>query len=351
MTSFVPTANVLRALAPTTLVVRGLRGSGKTAMIERLTALPPSAAWGQLASGAPASGAVRFVAATPLVAPPDDAPGQRMAWLDGVVRDVAAALPELPPPPESASRRDRVGAILTWLDLAHAALIARGEALVLLYDDPEGPIGALLSLWLVLSARYRRLRARVLARPERLATAQLPKDEQHKIHTRTVDLAWSVEDLFRVAARGGQPAGLALESIDDPIFGEVPACPDEATCARIAAVAGLYLGGSITEWVHESLRGRRGQLSPRSFLRVLAGGPDPARARAAVGAEALDALARDLPAAAIPTLRGLTLPADATYLAEILGSDALALLRAEAILVPAGEALDLAPLYRAPAPR
>lgn len=339
MSSFVPTAAALRLMAPTSLVGLGLRGAGKTTLVERLCALPPTDAWGLLATGAPASGAVLFAPGAPprgLPADPDDEAGERLAWLLGVLDAVRVALPEGPPAPAwldgaPPSRRDATAEALTWLDQVHAHLVATGRALVLLYDEPPAPLGALLKIWLILGDRYRRLRARVLLRPERLAGARLSRAEQQTVLARSIELLWSDEELLRALnADGGQET--------HEVFGAVPKAPSEL--GDLAARLGLDTTEpeEALDALLRSVRGRRGQRSVGALVSLTAG-----QDAATVHAEAFRGLVEDLPAAA--ALQNFALPAPEDALAEALGSERLALLRREAVLTPTDEGLELAPLY------
>jgi hypothetical protein len=196
-----------------------------------------------------------------------------------------------------------VGLLTKALDDADEKLAARKASVSVAYDqiDRLGEhnaqtrarlAGALLSLWLTLSNRYRNLSAKVFLRHDVFEDAQRTFADASKLKPRSVSLDWDVESLFRVVVRHlandvhGDTTSLAetrawLEGLDglalrtDKKTGVTPEeMPEEVQRAFGIAVAGEFMGtgarkGRTYKWIVNHLQDAHGTVVPRSILSLL----------------------------------------------------------------------------------
>ena len=241
---FYPTEAHRAALDPSTLVVVGERGEGKSALFRFLGWLsendvPASEIWAPRSAGErvvpshwmEAFGEVAGHQESPsvevveaFVADADEGLVRTFWWgaaarcLAGVFPDVAPVAVLNPadqrfryqPAAWAADVRVQVGAVSEWLDRLEQRLAAEGRVAVLTYDslDRLGAIrvrklavGALLSAWLGLQNRYRFIAAKIFLRPDLLDSALEAFPDASKLLSRRQELRWEREDLFGLLAR------------------------------------------------------------------------------------------------------------------------------------------------------
>ncbi len=148
-------------------------------------------------------------------------------------------------------------------------------------------VGGLLSLWLSLSNRYRFLRAKIFLRDDLLDAGELAFADASKLRARSVSIEWEVEHLYRVCVRhmaalspalaewlrGG--AGSQFSVTEDPDFGWMPGPMPEGVQRTFAKrLAGEAMGtgtnkGYTYRWIPNHLQDAQRRLVPRSFLNLI----------------------------------------------------------------------------------
>ncbi|MEP7125244.1 MAG: hypothetical protein ABJE95_30215 [Byssovorax sp.] len=190
--------------------------------------------------------------------------------------------------------QERLGAVATGLDQVERELGKRGQMVFATYDhlDRIGTfnplirrryVASLLALWLSLSNRYQKLRAKIFLREDLLDAAGLAFTDASKLRARSVSLDWDIESLYRVTVRqmaGSSPDlrawldeinhGLVLEA--KPPVGWMPGpMPEPVQKAFADRVAGEVMGAGVTKgytyrWIPNHLRDGQGRIVPRSVL-------------------------------------------------------------------------------------
>lgn len=138
---------------------------------------------------------------------PGSAPGPALRYLSGWRSDrnqIEAWVDALGP---------EVGRLQTWLDRLDMHLHAERQTVVLGYDDLDRLVSdqgiasaaplveALVSVWVGLVRRYRRIRARIFLRPDLYNLARASTTDASKLDGYTAHLTWTQEDVFRVLLR------------------------------------------------------------------------------------------------------------------------------------------------------
>lgn len=322
---FLPLAAHRAALDARTLVVRGERGAGKTALFHALRRLserciPASQAFGLVAGGDWVEGFSEVGTAHPATDVLDywgqtvsDPAMFRAFWLGHLAGRLARVRggPALPSefgsaweanPGDPAAwvplARQQVAALTTWLDRVEAQA---GQHVFVTYDHldkvgvtrpvlRQGFASALLSLWLSLSNRYDRLRGKVFLREDLFQGALYGSADASKLETRSTLLRWSAEDLFRVFLRhlgASDPLRQWLQRgertsvfADDATLGFLPpdALPEDEGFSqkRVAErLVGAQMGAGVKKgythrWIPNHLQDAHGAIVPRSMLNLVA---------------------------------------------------------------------------------
>ena len=326
---FLPLRSYGRALQAQTIVVRGERGAGKTALFRFLRALterrvPVRRVFPDLpdtpvlwvegfseSDKAQPQPAVLDQAASSLTE--DDL---RTLWVGHLAARLGSSLPDAAPLPEPFgtawrsdptspgawldSARTSLPALVRWLDDVDTALASRGESVQVTYDhldklgqtNPalrERYVLSLLALWLSLSNRYTRVRPKVFLREDLFDRARQTPDGS-KLETRSTRLEWNREDLFRVLLRHlGTDYELKawtdawpqpLSWVHDEVLGWMPpdALPEEGPVSQkgvaeqiVDAVMGAGTKKGYTHrWIPNHLQDARGSIVPRSIVNLFA---------------------------------------------------------------------------------
>ncbi|XXT20825.1 tetratricopeptide repeat protein [Sorangium sp. So ce429] len=332
LTTFVPLGPHRRALWPENVVILGSRGTGKTALFRlvneprtaaRLQALfederIPEATWIDAFSAAalhPEAGTLEAYAAGA-----SDIT-LRAFWMTHLLRRLRDEVPEVVEIPEALSSvlaapvpdlrawlpaaEANLGAVNAVLDGAERALSASGRFVMATYDtldrigqfDPgvrRRYLSTLLSLWLSLSSRYRRLRGKLFLRDDLLDAGELGFADASKLRARSEALTWDPGALLQVAARhlaGESEAartwlrdvpGLTL--VDRGEFGWMPGemKSRELQSALVARFAGKVIGQGVVkasslDWMMGRLRDAHGGVTPRVLLWFFSFAADSAR--------------------------------------------------------------------------
>jgi hypothetical protein len=313
LTTFLPLPTHRRALSPEVVVVLGGRGAGKTALF-RLVNDPqsapklrvffederiPDASWidafSQTGTHHPEVGTLEAYAASA-----SDIT-LRAFWMTHLLRRVVEEVPAIVKSPSviegvlSAPVADlaawlpaaeaNLGAISATLDAAERALQDAGRNVFAAYDnldligqfDPSirrRYVSTLLSLWLSLSNRYRRLRGKIFLRDDLFDAGELRFADATKLRPSSEAITWDHASFYRVVVRH-----LAGSS--------------EAMRAWLSGVPGLslrdrgefgWMPGEMPERVQQAFAGRlAGKVIGKGVLKVhvqVDPEPPPGRARA-----------------------------------------------------------------------
>jgi hypothetical protein len=322
---FLPLPSHRQALEPRTLVVRGERGAGKTALFHALRALatkkiPLSGVFRNLLGGEWVEGFSEVGTAHPATDVLDEWGIQvgdpallRTFWLGHLVGRLSTHHPSRGLPPAFAeawshhrgdpaawvpAARAQLPALTSWLD----AFDAESTSFVFVSYDHLDKIGvtrpalrqgfasALLGLWLSLSNRYTRLRGKVFLREDLFQGALHGSADASKLETRSSPLHWSAEDLFRMflrhlgafdGLRGWLQGGESFPVYThDEVLGHMPpeALPEDGGFSqkRVAErLAGPQMGEGVKKgythrWIPNHLQDAHGAIGPRSMLNLLA---------------------------------------------------------------------------------
>ena len=321
------------ALRPETLVVRGERGAGKTALFHCLSQLGgrsggflrlfpnarlPDSIWregfSEKTSEHPSPHALDRYALQER-----DDNTLRLFWTSHLVLTLAESLPLAPasPLPTALSETwraarnepgrwvtqaaEHLGPLTQWLDDLDRRLAVEQKTLFVTYDHldklglfspglRERYASALLALWLSLSNRYRCLRPKIFLREDLFEACQRAFPDASKLKPRSVSLDWSVESLYRLLIRhmaelgdgmrtwiqrGGR--GIALH--EDPLLGWMPpeALPEEGRISQKAFVdhlAGEKMGSGVQKgytyrWIPNHLQDAHVRVVPRSLITLI----------------------------------------------------------------------------------
>ena len=322
---FLPLPAHRQALEPRTLVVRGERGAGKTALFHVLRALAerqiaPSEIFANLLAGDWVEGFSEVGTAHPATDVLDqwgldvsDPALLRTFWLGHLVGRLSSHASAGPLPAAFAeawngqrgdpaawvpAARTHLAALTSWLD----AFDTESPGFVFVSYDHLDKIGvtrpalrqgfasALLGLWLSLSNRYNRLRGKVFLREDLFQGALHGSADASKLETRSSLLHWSAEDLYRMLLRhlgaseplrgwleSGEPASVYSEPA---ILGPMPpdVLPEEGGFSqkRVAErLAGPQMGEGVKKgythrWIPNHLQDAHGAIVPRSMLNLIA---------------------------------------------------------------------------------
>lgn len=321
--TFLPGPQYSRALDRTTLVIRGERGAGKTALFHLLqllqtrgvplSAVIPGAPDGRRVTGFserglghPTADAVGAFASTA-----DDA-GLRALWLGHLAGRLIAEGTDgagFPDGVRSAWERDlhtprswtqlvqrESGAVWAWLDTVERR---SEETLFVVYDhldrvaptdrrSRERVTSALLSLWLSLSQRYDRLRGKILVREDLFSATVTSFADATKLESRSVRLEWPAGRLYALLVRRmlahpelreWMEEVAQTRVVEDDTLGALPdplELDDPSQDRFATALVGRFMGSGPTKgfahrWMINHLRDARGIATPRSLLELVRG--------------------------------------------------------------------------------
>lgn len=317
---FLPLASHRLALRPECLIVRGARGVGKSALFGVLRELGTSALIRQLFEDdrLPDGSWIEGFSEQSLDHPHTSVIDRfahtatesalRAFWMAHLLRRVQSTLGDRVPLPSFLSpvpqgkveehsawigqAEQRLHEVAAALDLAERTLQDRGETLFVAYDHLDRLstferavrrrcIGALLGLWLSLSLRYKRLRAKIFLRDDLYTGVSATFPDASKL--RSVAIEWDESSLYRVVVRHmvGASAelcswvaavpGLRLRDRDER-FGWIP---EEMSSEVQRAFAARLVGPTIGKgphkvhthrWILNRLQDAQGRVVPRSLL-------------------------------------------------------------------------------------
>ena len=321
---FLPLPSHRLALRPEIVIVRGGRGAGKSALFKLLGKLRttdrirayfddnrlPEATWIE-AFAQTTSHPSEIVLDNFAENHGED--GLRAFWMAHLLLRVVEEMPGLvEPPPELQAMwthhrgdperwvplaQKHLGAVSSALDQAERELSKRGRMVFATYDhlDRIGTfaplirrryVASLLALWLSLSNRYQKLRAKIFLREDLLDAGELGFPDASKLRARSVSLDWDVESLYRATVRhmaGSSPEllswlqgikhGFTLE--EKPDVGWMPGPMPEAVQKAFAdRLAGEVMGagarkGYTYRWIPNHLQDAQTRVVPRSILVLL----------------------------------------------------------------------------------
>lgn len=212
--------------------------------------------------------------------------------------------------------KERAAALTSWLDGIERRLSAQGRTVYFAYDhlDRIGLgtpktrskyAGALLGLWMSLSDRYRRLRAKIFIREDLFTEGRSAVTDVTKLHNRSIQFQWDDESLYRVlvrhmAAQGKElrdwleaalqpakperPAPLQLTLFDSStlsqpvreLIGYMPPYPflPQQQKQLVDSLAGEEIGRGATrgltwKWIPSRIQDAKGQKAPRPLLNLI----------------------------------------------------------------------------------
>lgn len=324
---FLPLPMHRLALRPETVVIRGGRGAGKSALFAVLKQLQDPASRRSF-FGDPELPEAPWVDAFSQmgIAHPDvtvldafaehaDQAKMRVFWMGHLLGRLTKEQPDVVTVPAAFlaawqghesnpaawidAAQANLGVIAQALDDAHTRLEAAGETVFAAYDmldriglgKPEVRsrcISALLSLWLSFANRYRNLRAKIFLRDDLLDAGELGFADASKLKARSVALEWNVAALYRLVMRHFAEAsddlrvwleqvkhGLVVEDRGSE-FGWMPDNVDEDVQYWFATqLAGEVMGSGVKKgftytWIPNHLQDSQGRIVPRSMLNLLA---------------------------------------------------------------------------------
>lgn len=319
---FMPLARHARALQAQTMVIRGERGAGKTALFRFLAEMGkhpkklaelfpashlPNADWitgfSELGTKHPSPGVLeQYVGKST-----DEE--NRTFWMAHLACSLHAEnLVDSAPPPEiwtpwqkerskpeiwSGLAYQHLGDLTQWLDNAEARLVAEDRTIFISYDslDRIGPRAtqakatkSLLGLWLSLSNRYKHLRAKVFVREDLFETSQQAFADASKLRARSVLLDWDVDALYLLVIR--QMANLTpqlrewlvrirIDLAQDPVLGWMPDPEQDSSKRLVDRLVGERMGPGAKKayahrWIPNRLQDAHLRIVPRSMLNLFA---------------------------------------------------------------------------------
>lgn len=275
----------------------------------------------------------------------------RCAAIDGV--GSALDLSSLSEPARSdpkqlvAWAKERAAALTSWLDGLERRLSAQGQTVYFAYDhldriglgNPKTRkqyAGALLGLWMSLSDRYRRLRAKIFIREDLFEEGQSAVTDVTKLKNRSIQFRWDDESLYRVLVRHMAAQGPELRAwiesalqptnpertepfqltlfpssvLPDPereLLGYMPPYPflpaqqkKLIDCLTDEVIGRGAAKGPTWKWILSRIHDARDQRAPRPLLNLIRFAAEHAKERqSATGRRLLDT--DDLLAALVPT--------------------------------------------------
>jgi hypothetical protein len=321
---FLPLSRHALALRPETLVIRGERGAGKTALFHFLRAMEPEtlrrvvpganlpdASW--VEGFAETSGHPMNTVLDVFADQADDA-ALRVFWAAHLacrLQSEGVSSRTLPAPLykawESAKNspaewvrvaQQELGAVTQWLDDVDAQLAREERTVFVSYDylDRLGYTkravrarfaGALLALWLSLANRYSRIRPKVFIREDLFEDSQEAFPDASKLASRSVSLDWEVESLYRLLVRRIAALsdelrdwlGIGANAVDlteDPTLGYLPPAffPESRQKAFVDHLVGEQMGKGVKKgytyrWIPNRLQDARVRIVPRSLLNLV----------------------------------------------------------------------------------
>jgi hypothetical protein len=315
---FLPLEAHARALRPETLVVRGGRGAGKTALFHFLGhAKKRPELIGQIGQGALSSAIWLEGFSSASDHPPPDVVGNygksasadecRLFWFAWLCARVSSTTGVALPPTLRSLLRDRSPTSLEQIARAQLALLSswldetdrsRVSPVIVTYDHLDrlqshsssaSPklASSLLAMWLALSDRYRSIRPKIFIREDLFQNSLSDFPDASKLDARSVSIEWRVEDLYRVLVKHmanssedlrrwiqSSTKGLSLRS--EQALGWMP--PDtlpetgkESQKSFVDHVAGEQMGsgerkGLTYRWIPNHLQDAHTRVVPRSIL-------------------------------------------------------------------------------------
>jgi len=314
------------ALRPETVIVRGGRGAGKSALFNLLRDLPvssrvreffqdneiPHAKWlDAFSQQGMLHPSVEIL--DEFARQADDA-DLRLFWMVHLFVRLNTILGKSAPPvpqelkaclPAQGSQsvhvqvevaRAQTSALSAWFDGVERRLAEKQEYVFVAYDhlDRIGSlfqetrsryIRALLVLWLSLSNRYRWLRAKIFLREDLFDPARLGFPDVTKLRARSASLDWDVESLYRVVVRhmASQSSEMrrwlvgvpGVELRDRNEFGFIPGpMPEHVIKAFADRLAGELMGSGVKKgythrWIPNRLQDAQIRVVPRSMLTLI----------------------------------------------------------------------------------
>jgi hypothetical protein len=319
---FLPLDAHTRALRHETLVVRGGRGAGKSALFHflgHMQAEPNLASvlgavslgntrWQEGFSSAAEHPSLAVVGDFAAKADDDE---RRFFWYGWLCRCLAlAADSRLPagqladavkantgPAAIALATRAQLDALNGWMDGIERN---RNNAVVITYDalDRIGSTlavrqqmtASLLAMWLSLADRYRRIRPKVFVREDLFQGSLAAFADASKLDARSVSLDWHVEDLYRVLIKhmANTSEGLktwiegSTKGIPLSLNGALGWMPPTALSEKgkqsqkwfVDHLAGEQMGGAVKKgftyrWIPNRLQDAHSRIVPRSILNLI----------------------------------------------------------------------------------
>ncbi len=318
---FLPTPAHRRALGLDVVVIRGARGSGKTALFKLASGFRdpddlraffddsrlPAARWVDAFSNALLEHPDVSVLET--YAPDTSDAGLRAFWMTHLLRRLiqtgaaSAAVPEGLADVWGAAVADlaawlpsaekHIGQVSAALDAVEQTLASEGRHVFAAYDslDLLGEfdhdvrrryIRALLAMWLTFSTRYRHLRAKVFLREDLFDPVELGFVDASKLRARSESLDWNSDSLYRLVVRylankGEESRALlreveGLSLVDRGADGWMPGpMPDAVQKAFMLSLAPRTLGKGVLKgdthvWIVSRLQDSKLRITPRALL-------------------------------------------------------------------------------------
>lgn len=323
---FLPLGSHVRALRMETLIVRGGRGAGKTALFHFLSHLN---SLGDTLRDWPVPKGVVWVAGFDRGSehPSEEVIGRfaqdhdkdeeqlRLFWYGWLCLRLAKHLrrplstPSLAKLAESGTvadptrialvTRTNLTALSGWLDILEAELAKKEETVVVTYDRLDrikgtGDIGSrmttsLLALWLAFADRYRHLRPKVFVREDLFQTALSAFPDASKLEARSVSIEWRVEEIYRVLLKhmgnlsdqlrewtstGAKRVEFELGELGWSPPQSLPETGSPSQKEFVVHLVGEKIGsgqkkGYTHRWIPNHLQDAHGNIVPRSILSLI----------------------------------------------------------------------------------
>jgi hypothetical protein len=324
------------ALRPETLVVRGERGAGKTALFRFIQAVGDSPARTRAFPNARLENTTWVEGFSEGTGHPQalnleqfgesaSAADLRIVWLvhlagvlgrhtshwEGFPPGLRAVWEQRANDPAAwvATAKVDLASLSSYLDDTERRLGQTRQTVVVAYDyldrigvlaDPkvrEGYTGSLLAMWASYLGRYQWLRSKVFVREDLFDAAKRAFPDASKLEARSVSLAWSREALYRMLIRQMASASepllawtrKAVKIVDDGDLGPLPpeALPELGASSQKAFVdrlAGATMGsgarkGFTYRWMLNHLQDAHVRVVPRSLVNLVAIAADQALIR------------------------------------------------------------------------